>query len=301
MDYLGNLLNPYTQGYYNLNGPITYTTSHDEQRIVYEAESYLDLSTEDAYKLSKLGVALLMTSPGTPMLYHGQEFGQNSPRELTPQPLQWENMTTETGYDLYNFYKNIIHIRNDNAVFKEGDYEPIITHNNNSILVYKRQLGDEVAIMMFNFGDNYHTINVDAADNSTWYEFISQISVNIIDYFVEEIPPKSAKIFTNFEISPLEINGIPNDLTLLENFPNPFNGSTMIEINLPKSEYINLDVFDISGKRVENIFEGFAQSGKSNFTWHPNQKSNIGFSSGIYFLTLKTDNEKITKKVMYLK
>ena len=301
MDYLGNLLNPHIQGYYNLNGPITYTTSHDEQRIVYEAESYLDLSTGDAYQLSKLGVALLMTSPGTPMLYHGQEFGQNSPRELTPQPLQWENMTTEAGFDLYNFYKNIIHIRNDNAVFKEGDYEPLITHNNNSILVFKRQLGDDVAIVMFNFGNNYHTVNIDAADNSTWFEFISQSSVDIIDYFVEEIPPKSAKIFTNFEISPLEINEIPNDIILLENYPNPFNGSAMIEINLPKSQFINMDVYDISGKLVENIYEGFVQSGKSNFTWQPSQLSNIGFSSGIYLLKLKTDNEVITKKVMYLK
>ena len=128
--------------------------------------------------------------------------------------------------------------------------------------------------MMFNFGDNYHTINVDAADNSTWYEFISQSSVNIVDYFVEEIPPKSAKIFTNFEISPLEINEITNDITIFENYPNPFNGSTKIEINLPKSEYINLDVFDISGKRIENIYSGLVQSGKSNFTWHPNQISN---------------------------
>ena len=72
----------------------------------------------------------------------------------------------------------------------------------------------------------------------------------------------------------------------------------MIEINLPKSEYINLDVFDVSGKRIENIYSGLVQSGKSNFTWHPNQISNIGFSSGIYFLKLKTENEIIAKKTL---
>ena len=301
MDYLGSLLNPYTQGYYDLNGPVTYTTSHDEQRIVYEAQSYLDLSLQDAYKLSKLGISLLMTSPGTPMLYHGEEFGQNTPRELNPQRLQWENMSTSDGYDLYNFYKNIIHMRNNNAVFKEGDYETLLSNNNNSILVFKRQLVDEVAIMMFNFGDNSHTINVDAADNSTWFEFISQSSINIIDYFVEEIPPKSVRIFTNYEISQLKIDEIPSDIALMQNYPNPFNGSTIIEINLQKSEFISLDVYNVTGKFVENIFKGIAQSGKSEFTWQPNELSNSGFSSGIYLLNLKSDNKVITKKVMYLK
>jgi 1,4-alpha-glucan branching enzyme len=301
MNYLGQLLDPFSQGYNNLNGPVTYTTSHDEQRIVYEAQTYLDLSMEDAYKLSKLGISLLMTSPGTPMIYHGQEFGQNSPRELNAQPLQWDNLSTESGYDLYNFYKNIINIRKENTVFTEGDYELLMANNNNSVLVFKREFEGQSAYMMFNFGNDTQSINIDAPNNTIWYEFISQSTFDIDDYFSEELLPKSVKIFTNFEIGVLNIDEFPQNISTIKNFPNPFNGKTKIEINIMKPEHIKLNIFDITGRNVENIYDGYMQSGITNFYWDPNSSAGKELSSGIYFLKLYMENNLTIKKIMYLK
>jgi len=83
-------IDAYSQGYSDHTGQLIYTESHDETRIVYECTEYQNYSDEGAYDISKLGAVILMTAEGTPMLYQGQEFGQNgTSREgetIIPQP-----------------------------------------------------------------------------------------------------------------------------------------------------------------------------------------------------------------------
>ena len=301
MDYLGNLLNPYNQGYSNLNGPVTYTSSHDEPRIIYEAENYLGLSTDESYELSKLGISLLMTSPGTPMIYHGQEFGQNSPRETNPQPLQWGNLSNPNGFELYNHYKNLIHLRKNNRVFSEGDYTIIQSHNNNSTIAFKRQFENEIAVIMLNFSDYEQTVNIDVENNLTWFEYIAQDSIIVDGFFNESLNPKSAKIFTNNPIELMGIEEIPINFNFIENYPNPFNGFTNIEIHLNKPNYVRIDIVDILGKKINNIHKGDLITGNSTFIWNGENIYNQDLSSGIYFINAQIGDDIISKKIMYLK
>ena len=54
-------------------------------------------------------------------------------------------------------------------------------------------------------------------------------------------------------------NVIPNEITLYQNYPNPFNPTTNIEFSLPKTEYINISLFNLSGQKVMDIVEVILQ------------------------------------------
>ncbi|MDQ3020540.1 MAG: Omp28-related outer membrane protein [Bacteroidota bacterium] len=91
-------------------------------------------------------------------------------------------------------------------------------------------------------------------------------------------------------------NIVPNEYSLSQNFPNPFNPSTNIKFALPKDGVASFKVYDIFGKEVENYADGFLSKGTYNY-----QFDGTNLSSGIYFYVLKADNYIEKKKMMLIK
>ncbi len=98
----------------------------------------------------------------------------------------------------------------------------------------------------------------------------------------------------------LEINyqngDLPTDFALMENYPNPFNPMTTIEYEIQRSGFVNLSVFDIQGREVSSLVNGYQSLG-----WHTINWDGSGFSSGIYLYRLTMDNEIITRKMLLTK
>lgn len=83
---------------------------------------------------------------------------------------------------------------------------------------------------------------------------------------------------------------------ILNNFPNPFNSQTTINFYLPVSTFILLNIYDILGRKVKQLFEGERQAGTHYQLWIPDKES-----SGIYFVVMRTNNELLTHKILYLR
>jgi hypothetical protein len=80
---------------------------------------------------------------------------------------------------------------------------------------------------------------------------------------------------------------------ILNNYPNPFNPSTVISYTLPYETDVQISVFSAIGQKVADLLNAHQRAGtyKINFTLENR-------SSGIYFIRLKTLNEqKIIKSV----
>ncbi|MFZ1321637.1 MAG: choice-of-anchor V domain-containing protein [Ignavibacteria bacterium] len=99
------------------------------------------------------------------------------------------------------------------------------------------------------------------------------------------------------------INNLNNPVyyKLDQNFPNPFNPSTNISFEIPKAEFVNLKVFDITGKEISTLVNQGLQAGKYNIRFDLNNSNYHNLNSGIYFYTLKTDNYTETKRMMLIK
>ncbi len=72
-----------------------------------------------------------------------------------------------------------------------------------------------------------------------------------------------------------------NNFELLQNYPNPFNPSTEIVFSIPEAANVNITIFDITGKEVQQLVNEMYQSGRYNVKWNAG-----GFSSGAYFYTI---------------
>jgi len=89
----------------------------------------------------------------------------------------------------------------------------------------------------------------------------------------------------------------PNSFEILNIYPNPFNPSTTIEFNLPKSEAITIQLYDIIGRKVLTVISNSVlNKGKHSF-----QINAKGLASGIYIIQLRNSQASLTKKITLLK
>jgi len=90
----------------------------------------------------------------------------------------------------------------------------------------------------------------------------------------------------------------PTSYALFNNYPNPFNPSTVISYQLPENSFVILKVFDVLGNEVESLVNEYQTAGIKNVILDLKVKE---FSSGIYFYQLKAGNFCQTKKMLLLK
>lgn len=102
-------------------------------------------------------------------------------------------------------------------------------------------------------------------------------------------------------VNETELITVPTSVRLLQNFPNPFNPSTTIAVDLPERMPVKLDIFDIKGRHVNTIFDGELNAGTTRFMWNGSNSDQHAVASGIYLYRLTTENSCITKKMLFQK
>ncbi|MGH7457286.1 MAG: T9SS type A sorting domain-containing protein, partial [bacterium] len=86
------------------------------------------------------------------------------------------------------------------------------------------------------------------------------------------------------------------DIHLLQNYPNPFNPMTTISYLIPKSSFVELKVFDLSGKQIKTLVHEFKNVGRHRINFDAS-----GLANGIYFYRLQVNNFAETKKMLVVK
>jgi len=89
-------------------------------------------------------------------------------------------------------------------------------------------------------------------------------------------------------------------IQLKQNYPNPFNPSTSIGFYLPSQEYVNLSIYNIKGQKIATLVDENLSEGDHSLIWNGVNEQNEIVSAGIYFYTLKTSRERITRKMIML-
>lgn len=89
---------------------------------------------------------------------------------------------------------------------------------------------------------------------------------------------------------------VPSSINLYQNYPNPFNPETTIKFDISKAGFISLKVYDISGKEVQNLFNGVKEAGSYQLKF-----DGANLNSGVYFYKLLTNGTTITKSMILVK
>jgi len=105
-----------------------------------------------------------------------------------------------------------------------------------------------------------------------------------------------------------EISNLPEAIQLHQNFPNPFNPSTIIRFTVYGSRSVagnplpaTLKIYNILGQKVRTLLDEEVMPGEYQITWDGRDDQGKEVSSGIYFYHLKTEGFSEVRKMVLLK
>ncbi len=149
----------------------TFLSNHDQERV-------MSFFSGDQVK-AKLAASVLLTTPGTPFVYYGEEIGMtgNKPDELIRTPMLWStekyagfssvfpwestnsnyaqyNVATETSdpNSLLSLYRNLIQLRNNHAALRVGDFYSVRS-DNFDLMPYLRVSKEETLLVLINLSE----------------------------------------------------------------------------------------------------------------------------------------------------
>jgi len=152
-------------------GFLLYIENHDETRYA-----------EDCGRKQAFAAAgALFTLPGIPLLYAGQEIGEETRREK----VEWAAADEE----LRDHYRSLIETRDAHpALGYEGDYEPVeVEASHGGVVAYARQAEGERVVVVLNFGPLSESVAVDADVDTTDLVSGDDVNAPAADVEVEDV------------------------------------------------------------------------------------------------------------------
>ncbi|HLP18336.1 MAG TPA: T9SS type A sorting domain-containing protein [Bacteroidota bacterium] len=89
---------------------------------------------------------------------------------------------------------------------------------------------------------------------------------------------------------------LPKEFELYQNYPNPFNSETIIEYDITKSGFIEIEVYNLLGQKIRTLVGKTVHAGNHKIRFDAYE-----LPGGVYFYRLKTTNGTIIKPMLYLK
>ena len=126
----------------------------------------------------------------------------------------------------------------------------------------------------------------------------NQCLIKIVDSNNDECFDISDDIFKIINATGINMdgNGYPKSFILFQNLPNPFNPSTTIKFGIPKYSRVKIEIFNSNGQKVETLVNKDLNPGYYKVTWY-----GASYSSGFYFVRMKSDNYIKIIKILLLK
>lgn len=138
----------------------------------------------------------------------------------------------------------------------------------------------------------------DEADGEiTYYYWLQSVQASSNEFF----GPVSAKLEAAQDDNGIEEIIFGN--AIYANYPNPFNPSTTISYSLAEASDVVIDIYNIKGQRIKQVFCGFVQeiNQKRSVVWNGDDSEGNQVASGIYFAQIKTPSFSKTTKMLLTK
>ena len=99
---------------------------------------------------------------------------------------------------------------------------------------------------------------------------------------------------------------IPDEFTLEQNWPNPFNPETTISFGIPDFEqgdggHVILEVFNLQGKRIRMLVNEQRAPGTYSVIWNGRDESGSMVSSSVYIYRPRAGGKTQSRKMLLMK
>jgi N-acetylmuramoyl-L-alanine amidase len=188
-----------------------------------------------------------------------------------------------------------------------------ISSNKLSVVVYGDDNGNTLSFILLNDGSEVN-VKVDSLDWTGWKIVSIDLnslgmtgSIKFVGISVDKTNSgeKDGVIY----VDDLQIDAslkseenivfLANEFELFQNYPNPFNPSTTISFYLPKAGVVNLEIYNLLGKKIDVLLDkAYLNAGFHRISFDIKDKE---FPSGVYFYKLTFDNQIKAKKMLLIK
>ncbi|MDZ7724708.1 MAG: GEVED domain-containing protein [candidate division KSB1 bacterium] len=86
-----------------------------------------------------------------------------------------------------------------------------------------------------------------------------------------------------------------------DNYPNPFNPSTVIEYRLPEASFVHLEIYDINARLITTLVSQSQGSGRYRVEWDATNNAGASVSSGTYFYRFRAGDVTQNGSMIYMK
>lgn len=300
--FLGGLDSGYDWTYSSyLRNPVYYARTSDYQTLMTNygfapgpnARFFRFLENHDESRIQEVHrsnpgrvralTGLLMTGPGIPMVFQGQEVGYGEGSgDRRRLPVSWT--TTDNG-QWAEWHRLWASARSRFPAFGTQDVE--FLNAPGSAMAFVRPYLDENALVLINFAGSSQTITVDPSDAVLmsadgpipYFDLAADTSSAYLDAFSVELAPFEVVTYITSDNASLNLGPLPAlpfsgvythrepgdeqpaSTMLSAPWPNPASGSVRLEWAVGRQGHVDITLFDMLGRKVRAIHSGFASPG----------------------------------------
>lgn len=145
-----------------------------------------------------------------------------------------------------------------------------------------------------------------SSDGDEWSRMVTTYALMVEPVMIERTADMLALKSSNGLImgeanEPQETPEVIDRTELLMPYPNPFNPVTNIGFTLKKASNVNLAIYDLRGRMVQQLRHGHMDVGRYENQWYGTDNSGGRVASGVYFARLIVDNSSMIHRVMLVK
>ncbi|MCD4791921.1 MAG: T9SS type A sorting domain-containing protein [Bacteroidales bacterium] len=186
-----------------------------------------------------------------------------------------------------------------------GSLSPSLFVKNNIIhVVWYEYISDDLEIMYSNNIDNSWSepVNISNTPDWSWFPQITADEDSVYIVWEENLLTNTEIYFTGLNVPSTEgYENIKKLHTGLNNYPNPFSHSTVINYHLKFSGKLVLKIYDMLGHEVRTLVNENQSAGEHSITWNGKDTEGNKLANGIYYYRLTTGKQVNTKKMLYLR
>jgi len=299
---------------------VGYMESHDEERIVYKnivfgnfAGSYSTRDTATALKRMELAAAFFFTIPGPKMIWQFGELGYpysintcengsiSNDCRLSPKPIRWDYLNDARRKNVYTTYSQLINLR-FHPWYKDAFITGSIERNLSGAAKWIRLSSGDTSYLLVvgNFDVTAQTASVSFPTSGTWYDYLNNTIFTATGSLQNiELQPGAFRVFVNRNVNNVAATPVPNvpwdenDLQA-KTYPNPASSDFTLELNLPKSNKVQVDLYSMSGQYLSTLYEGFLIKGRHQLAMKKKTVLN-----GTYYVRVTTQSATKTIPVTF--
>jgi 1,4-alpha-glucan branching enzyme len=170
---------PKRLGYTNAAGRVSYTESHDEERVMSEL-AHAGYGADETMRRAITLLALTLTAPGPAMVYSGQEFGEDTKKIVGPNPLHWMKLKKSGNQRMMEKTGDLLRLRDSNPALLSEDQQIRWDGLPENVVVCQRTGGQDAVVIAANLGKKKQAVSIPLPAAGAWVDILNGGAVRVL-------------------------------------------------------------------------------------------------------------------------